>query len=82
MATASRTFERSLAEGLLVGEQPIGCRLDRGESDDDGVEFLPEPGGVGLEVGDHARVEELTLVAFERAAALDEHRREAAGALA
>ena len=36
--------------------------------------FFTEPGRVCLEVRNHAGVEELTLVAFKRAATLDEHR--------
>ena len=69
-------------ERLLLGFELDGRRLERVEFGDDVDEFGPEPGRIGLEVCDHAGVDQLTLVSFERTTSLDEHRRQAPRPLA
>ena len=82
-ATASSTFDRSLRNASSSASSCSDAGSIVGEGDHDHrVEFLAEPGSVGLEVRDHSRIEELALVAFERSASLDEHGSKAAGAFA
>jgi hypothetical protein len=64
-----RSFD---AEALLVGDQRLGRRLDLGERGDHVVEFRTEPSGVRLEIGDHAGVQQLALVALERSSTFDQ----------
>ena len=60
---------------LDLGRQPIELDRDRGQ-------FLSEAGGIGLEVGDDAGVEQLTAVALHRPATFAEDRSQPACPLA
>ena len=80
--SASVTRSRSPRNACFVGVECLGVGCDLLERGDDLVEFGAEPGAVGFEVGDHARVEQLAVVAFERTLAFGEDAGEAAGALA
>ena len=69
------------AERRLVEAQLPGLGFEFGELGGRLVDLVTESGSVGFEVRDHAGVEQLPLVAFERTTALDQHGGKPAGAL-
>jgi hypothetical protein len=71
-----------VAEAFLVGEQRLRRRLDLGECQHHRVELVAESRRIGFEIGHHAGIEQLPLVAFERSTTFDEHCGESAGTLA
>ncbi len=59
-------------ERLLVARQCLGVGRDPVEGRRHLVELGPEPGGIGLQVGDDTGIEQLTVIAFERPPPLGE----------
>ncbi len=82
MPTASSAVVALGLEASLLDLELVDLRSDGDDVARHDLQFVAQPGGLGLEVGDEVGVEQLPPIALERTSSFGEHGGEPSGPLA